>query len=55
MWLVYLGEERKEYVGNNPIVGVPKLYFPAVFIKSEGVSAENKHTALDILHFPDSK
>lgn len=48
---MYLGEES---VGNNLIVGVPKLYFPTFLIKLEGASAENKHVALDILHFPDS-
>lgn len=50
MWLVYLGEERKECLGNSSlIVGVPKLCSSAFLIKSGGVSA------LDILHFPDSK
>lgn len=43
MWLVYLGEERKECVGNNLIVVVPKLCFPTFLIKLEGASAEDKH------------
>lgn len=35
------------------MVGVSKLWFPTFLVKLGGASAENKHTALDILHFPD--
>lgn len=49
---MYLGEESMLGIIS---FGVLKLYFPTFLIKLEGASAENKHAASDILHFPDSK
>lgn len=53
-WFIWV-RRRYKCIRNNLILSVPKLYFPTFLIKLDGAFAGNKHTALNILHFPDYK